>query len=318
MSPARVKGQRRTKWYGWRLSLPDFRDYEATDERLGVVAPVHLPPAFDLLSTGCVPAVKDQGQLGSCVSNTIASLAEFDAAKQGLAVTPLSRLFLYWYGRQMEHDGVDADSGLEVRTGVKVLNTLGAPAEALWPYQIHQFATQPPAAAKRDAKHHCGRQYLRVRQDVAAIKRALIRGFPVTFGFTVYDSFESDAVTRTGLAPMPKAGESALGGHCVYAIGWDDAKAVDPTQPHGGFRFRNHWSADWGAAGDFWLPYAYVENPNLAGDLWVIKRVADVAAPAAAPVAPPAPASPAPPPPPVVAAPPARRGLLDWFRAPHA
>jgi len=39
------------------------------------------------------------------------------------------------------------------------------------------------------------------------LKRALMSGFPFVFGFTVYESFESEEVAKTGMVPMPKEGE---------------------------------------------------------------------------------------------------------------
>jgi C1A family cysteine protease len=35
----------------------------------------------------------------------------------------------------------------------------------------------------------------------------------------------------------------------------------------------NSWGTGWGLKGFFALPYAYVTNPNLASDLWVVNAV---------------------------------------------
>jgi C1A family cysteine protease len=35
----------------------------------------------------------------------------------------------------------------------------------------------------------------------------------------------------------------------------------------------NSWGADWGIAGYFAIPYAYVTNANLSDDLWVVTAV---------------------------------------------
>jgi C1A family cysteine protease len=84
-------------------------------------------------------------------------------------------------------------------------------------------------------------------------------------GFTVYDSFESDEVARTGNANMPASNEALLGGHAVLCIGYDDA-----TQR---FLIRNSWGSDWGNKGNFTLPYEYLLNPDLSDDFWAIKVV---------------------------------------------
>jgi len=62
---------------------------------------------------------------------------------------------------------------------------------------------------------------------------------------------------------MPGWFESVVGGHAVLAVGYDD--------PSSRFIVRNSWGAAWGDAGYFYLPYAYLTDPNLADDLWTIR-----------------------------------------------
>lgn len=63
-------------------------------------------------------------------------------------------------------------------------------------------------------------------------------GYPFVFGFTVYESFESEQVAQTGIVPMPAPGETVVGGHCVVAVGYDDSKRT--------FIIRNSWGTGWG------------------------------------------------------------------------
>jgi C1A family cysteine protease len=69
----------------------------------------------------------------------------------------------------------------------------------------------------------------------------LADGFPFVFGFTVYDSFESAEVARTGGLQMPKPIEGVVGGHAVLAVGYDDKTER--------FTVRNSWGASWGKRG---------------------------------------------------------------------
>ena len=78
----------------------------------------------------------------------------------------------------------------------------------------------------------------------------------------MFDAFESPDVAASGIVPMPSANDAPLGGHAVLCVGYDDAKQS--------FLVRNSWGADWGQAGYFTLPYAYVTDPNLADDFWTI------------------------------------------------
>jgi len=102
------------------------------------------------------------------------------------------------------------------------------------------------------------------------MKGCLASGYPFVFGFTVYESFESDQVAKTGVAPMPATNEKVLGGHAVLAAGYDDGSQR--------FLVRNSWGPDWGMGGYFTLPYAYLTDANLADDFWTVRMVAKTSA----------------------------------------
>ena len=102
-------------------------------------------------------------------------------------------------------------------------------------------------------------------QELAQLKGCLAAGYPVVYGFSVYESFESAVVSRTGHVPMPKPKERLVGGHAVVAVGYDDAKER--------FIVRNSWGASWGEEGYFTMPFAYLLDPNLSDDFWTIKLV---------------------------------------------
>lgn len=246
--------------YGWQPDLPDQRDH------LFAVPPAlatSLPSSVDLRSK-CPPAV-DQGRLGSCTANALANAHLFSQMQQPGGEDRLpSRLFIYWNERNLE-GSVDSDSGAQIRDGIKVLAKLGAPPEALWPYDVAKFAAKPPAKAFQAALSHQALGYQRVVQSLPQLKGALAAGFPVVFGFAVYESFESEAVAKTGNAPMPGSAERSLGGHAVMAVGYDDSKQI--------FRVMNSWGPGWGQKGFFTLPYAYLASNELASDFWTLRLV---------------------------------------------
>jgi hypothetical protein len=80
-----------------------------------------------------------------------------------------------------------------------------------------------------DATNHQVLTYWSVRQTLDQLKACLADGYPVVFGFTVYESFESPRVAKTGIVPMPGPGERALGGHAVMAVGYEEAKKEGPA-----------------------------------------------------------------------------------------
>jgi C1A family cysteine protease len=255
--------------YGWVRDLPDQRD-------LMFAAPLEnqasLPASVDLRPQ-CPTEVYDQGQLGSCTANAIAGALQFEQIKQALQNFTPSRLFIYYNERVIEHT-VNTDSGAQIRDGMKSVGSVGAPPETDWPYDISKFADKPPQPAYKDAPLGRALQYLKVPQVLNQMKGCLASGYPFVYGFTVYESFESDQVAQTGVAPIPAAGEKVLGGHAVVAVGYDDASQR--------FISRNSWGAGWGMAGYFTIPYAYLTDGNLADDFWTVRLVAKTAAQLAA------------------------------------
>ncbi|HLB10150.1 MAG TPA: C1 family peptidase, partial [Gemmatimonadaceae bacterium] len=192
-----IPRKRIVKRYGWTPDLPDQRDFSYRVPRRTAAA---LPSAVDLRPQ--MPAVYDQGELGSCTANAIGGAFEFDLLKQGEPDFVPSRLFIYYNERVIERT-VNEDSGAQLRDGMKTLAKQGVCAEPLWPYVLSRFATKPSAECYAEAKKHLGMTYMRVEQDVAQMRGCVAAGYPFVFGFTVYESFESPAVTRTGNVPMP-------------------------------------------------------------------------------------------------------------------
>lgn len=246
------------KRYGWIPDVPDQRDhlYAAPIARLRA-----FPPKTDLRRQ--CPVVYDQGELGSCTGNAVAGAVQFDRRK--LKRRPdfvPSRLFIYYNERVIEHT-VESDSGAQIRDGIKTVAKQGVCPETEWPYDIAKFAVKPAAACYQHAKKYRAIGYQRVVQSLTQMKGCLASGYPFVFGFTVYESFESDQVARTGVVPMPAAAEKMLGGHAVLAVGYDDNAQR--------FIVRNSWGRRWGIAGYFTMPYAYLADDNLAADFWTIR-----------------------------------------------
>jgi C1A family cysteine protease len=247
--------------YGWLADLPDHRDFLFDQIRPAIAA---LPPSIDLRSA--CPPVENQGQLGSCTANALVGGLEFLELKDGLTLADLSRLFIYYDERVLEHT-VESDSGAQIRDGIKTLAKQGVCPEKEWPYNIARFAVKPTAVCYKDALQHEITSYHRIL-TLDDMRTCLAGGFPFVFGFTAYESFESQQVAQTGIADMPKPGEKVLGGHAVLAVGYDDSQQR--------FIVRNSWGASWGQNGYFTIPYGYLSDRNLSDDFWTIRRGSDM------------------------------------------
>ena len=242
------------KSYGWIPDRPDHRDY-----LYSAIAPkVKLPTRIDL--RGEDSPIENQGRLGSCTANALAGHLQFLEKITGQSYKDLSRLFIYYNERALEGT-ISFDSGAMIRDGIKGLAKFGVCPESSWPYDITQFTRKPSAACYKEGLKRRIVSYQRL-ETLNEMLNCLAEGFPFVFGFTVYESFESLKVAKTGLVPMPKKSERALGGHAVMAVGYD--------QKQKRFIVRNSWSAQWGQAGYFTMPYAYFES--LASDFWTIRQ----------------------------------------------
>ena len=246
--------------YGWKPDLPDHRDF-----KFAAPKPLlkKLPAKMDLRSK--CPPVYDQGQLGSCTGNAIAAAFQFELMKQKAPVFFPSRLFIYYNERVMENT-VKIDNGAEIRDGIKSVATLGVCPEPMWPYVINEFAQKPFKDCYSDAMKHKAIVYSRIEQDISLMKGCLAEGYPFVGGFTVYSSFESVKVARTGIVNIPHHSEKIVGGHAILVVGYDDAKKR--------FIVRNSWGNGWGMKGYFTIPYTYFLNSDLASDFWTIRTVA--------------------------------------------
>ncbi len=202
---------------------------------------------------------------GNCGGNAAAGVLQYARRKQGLPDWTPSRLMLYYDARSLEHS-TRVDAGCSIRDVIKGAAKNGAAPETMWPYEVAKFAKRAPRPAYTEAKKHPALEYAAVEQTEIALKTVLAAGYPIIFGISVYDSFESDLVTKTGNVAMPKKTEQVLGGHAIDLVGYDDAKKL--------WLFRNSWGTSWGNAGCGTLPYAYVLNPGLASDLWVTRLTA--------------------------------------------
>jgi C1A family cysteine protease len=250
--------------YGWLPDLPDQRDFRYTASAAVLSA---LPGKVDLRKQ--CPPVYDQGQLGSCTANAIAGAFEFGLTRQGAPDFMPSRLFIYYNERVMENT-VNTDSGAMIRDGVKSVNKQGVCPEKLWPYVITEFAQKPHSLCYTEGLKHQVLSYQRVARSENDMKGCLAQGYPFIFGFTVYESFESEAVAKTGRVNLPGKTEHVVGGHAVLAVGYDD-KAKR-------FIARNSWGSSWGQKGYFTMPYGYLTNENLSDDFWTIRLVEEAPA----------------------------------------
>ena len=178
--------------------------------------------------------------------------------------------FLYDIARMI--DGVDLsdDSGVNIRSLFKAWNQYGiAPEDSnedwSWPFAASgdHWKTMPPEAVFKDALMHKV-EYMRLGSDPDEMKAAIMQGFPVVIGITVHESFESQSAAKTGIIPHPGHFDPILGGHCMYAVAFEDRKWVVP----------NSWGPDWGSGGNALISFRDMSDPDFCSDRWAITNIA--------------------------------------------
>lgn len=237
------------KGHGWKPDTPDYRDklMRGARPRIAVTGPVALKSEY-------LPAVRDQGQLGSCTGHGVTGGLMYKLRERGRAVE-LSALYAYYQGRVLEAS-VDEDAGAEIRDVVKAAAKQGVSTLACWPYRIERFAKKPTKTADRTAQSHQVKVGYYRCLTVDDIVQALAQGMPVVGGFSCFSNLDANG---NGHIPMPAG--VLEGGHCVWFVG------ADPHTRE--LKFQNSWAADWGEHGYGYLPFDYLAK-GLADDFWAI------------------------------------------------
>lgn len=249
--PTDVDGNGVTRSFGYHFEghaawqAPTF-SFDAVD--------ANLPPSADLRKTGKLSPVYDQGDLGACTAFAIGKgLRETLSLMSGASPKALSALYLYYKERELEGT-VEKDSGASLKDGMKALQDAGDCPDARMPYDQKAFKSAPTPEADREAAGFRIDGSLPLR-GLPELKAKLAAGQPAVFGMTIYKSFMSKQVARTGLMPMPKDHEKQDGGHAVMVVGYDDARQV--------LIVKNSWGPKWGDQGFFYMPYAFVTSENV-------------------------------------------------------
>ena len=295
---------------GWLHEPPDLRDFSveveekkkpALESALKDVKAASLKPAQKSLSSVKFPfpppakhfknvqycsPIEDQGALGSCTANAGMGLLEYYERRAFGKHIDGSRLFLYKVTRNLL--GWTGDTGAYCRTTMGAIALFGAPPEKYCPYVVADFDQEPSSFLYAFAQNYQGILYHRIDGGTSPlplltrIKLNIAAGFPLMFGFTVYESYTQAG--PTGEIPYPVAGERVVGGHAIVAVGYDNAKKITNAKPGsapttGALLIRNSWGTGWGCVppegsshkGYGWLPYAYVDK-GLAVDWWTLTK----------------------------------------------
>jgi C1A family cysteine protease len=218
----------------------------------------------------------NQWALGACTANATSKAFRYDTILDGKDCGELSRFDIYWQEREREGTIGQGDTGAIGHDAYWAAVNVGYALEKDWPYtwpgmtenvecpnDIFDPSVEPITKPERTYK--LSKPWAYVPQTETAIKRVLSNRQTISFGFVVYQSFESPEVASTGVVPIPKAGEEILGGHETWIVGYLEA--------HPNYALvQNSWGPAWGLDGYFLMPWKYLANATLTSDFATIER----------------------------------------------
>lgn len=249
--------------YGKRWPGPHMKLPPADTTGLAIATQVDPRPQM--------PPIFDQGQLGSCTANTTAGCFQYDAIQDGKDCGLLARLWIYYFERSLEGTLGQGDTGAIGHDAFTVAKH-GIPPETDWPYDISTFQNKPSADEPR--AYTLSRAVHAPVQTKTAVQQVLSNGQTIAFGFTVYQSFESEQVAQTGIMPVPQPGEQVLGGHEVLAVGYleDQPDYVLCRNSWGSVQTDGvEWGLD-GGDGYFLFPWSCFLDSSMTSDFRTIVR----------------------------------------------
>lgn len=237
------------------------------------IPPDQLPPSVDLtsamppvtdkgltdvtaLAMGILPPIGNQGSQGSCTAwATGYCLASYIAGRalewSSLSTTNHQASPSFLYPRAGAKWKAYAGSwtcgdGTAIFHALQVLQETGCSSLAVVPYdQTGSSGGCNPANPTTDAASFKIDSFASVTySDRTSVQSQLAAGNPVVFGATVYNNF----AYWTGSGVYTATSGSALGGHAMAIVGYDDARQA--------YRVQNSWGTGWADSGYIWMGYS--------------------------------------------------------------
>jgi hypothetical protein len=247
--------------------------------------PGGAPTSVDHRSQGLVGPVRDQGEVGSCEANAIASLIDTYTRFRRLNALPASALHIFATYERTRIDGVDKE---DVGNLTRVP---GVTSETVWPYdpvkacriaigndglgcdvryhvQKESAYTDPALVAERQRADASPAYRVVSIQNVtdtgrdglpldmgkaeAEIMKLLAAGEAVYLGVDMATNWTS-ATGMRGVEVLPPP-QGYYGSHALLAQGY--RATANGTQ----FLVQNSWGAAWGQGGFAWMPEATLRS----------------------------------------------------------
>lgn len=215
----------------------DVRDYSIA------AAAADYPSSYSLEN---LPAVKNQGVVGSCVAHTTAEILEYFNQVETGEYIPLSTDFIY--GMQGVKLG-RLDGGMYLRDACKIAQEYGDCLKSTISTNIEQprctenLKTQLTDEVYAEAEKAKILSYARCKTE-SAIRHAIMNYGPVLGSTYWHDKYTNE----NKIIKFDKTSEG--GYHAIMIYGWNE----------NGWLCQNSWGEKWNGDGHFILPYGEVKE----------------------------------------------------------
>jgi C1A family cysteine protease len=209
--------------------------------------------------------IENQGMIGSCVTNAIATALEYISKRSTGSFFPMSRMFLYYTARDFANEDAEIkDVGSNIFQALLSVQKDGVCLESSWPYDIEKVNEKPNSYAYVEAEKYKVEQFLKIKPNLDDMLSCLSEGYPFVFGLKITDSFNK----LDGFISVPSSDEvrsDIHGNHAMLCVGFNREKKV--------FIVRNSWGKDWGDKGYCYIPFDYMTNSELIHNIVTIRSV---------------------------------------------
>ncbi|EFX87400.1 hypothetical protein DAPPUDRAFT_312328 [Daphnia pulex] len=194
------------------------------------------PASFDLRYDSCLPAIKNQGQCGSCWSFTSIAPLEFSKCKKAKVTTVLSEQHLV----DCDTTNGGCNGGWYVTAWTYLKKAGGSAKQTLYNYTAKKNTCRFTTAMIAAKVSSFG--YVQ-SNNATAMQLALQQYGPLAVAITVVPSFYSYA---SGVYDDNACDGQAVN-HAVVLVGWGNLNGVDY------WIVRNSWGTNWGLSGYFFM-----------------------------------------------------------------
>ena len=214
------------------------------------------------------PPAYDQLEEGSCVLNSTIGAMSIMLGVERLALTMLSRNFLYWLCREMMGTTTQ-DSGTYSYVAVDRVGKIGVCSELTWPYGDATLYATPSLQSYNEASDNKATAWFHIDSPQAKVARltqieaAIRSNHPVIFGTPVDQAIQNYQPGQILSTPNASA---LIGGHemVVTGVHYVDGQRV--------WIWRNSWGTSYGNNGylmvdDNWMNWSQLQ------DIWLMTRM---------------------------------------------